>query len=132
MVEMNAMIEIRHDNDPRNRVMRTINARLFVLDAGEDMIRIDDVLTLIPGQEPELRKVVMGVSQLRDLLEQLGYSLMRNDDAQEIIEQYNEDTDADPPRCGKCGHEMKSCEGCCCAGYVCPECGHEDVDNTYY
>lgn len=132
MVEMNAMIEIRHDNDPRNRVMRTINARSFMLDDGEDMIRIDDVLTLIPDQEPELRKVVMAVAQLRDLLEQLGYSLMRSDDAQEIIEQYNEDTDADPPRCGKCGHEMESGEGCCCAGYVCPECGHEGADNTYY
>ena len=130
MAETNAMIEIRYNDDPRNRVIRTINARSFLIDSGSEMIRIDDVLTLVPDTEPELRKVVMKVAHLRDLLGQLGYVLMQSEDAEEIIQQYNEGAPAQ--RCPKCGHQMEWKQGWQCAGYVCPECGHEDADNTYH
>jgi len=130
MTEINAMIEIRHDNNPRNRVMRTLNARLFSLDDCMDMIKIDDILTWIPGQQPEKKGIMLEIAQLRDLLGQLGYSLIESKDAHEIIQRYNED--ADTQRCPECGHEMERGEGWRCAGYVCRECGHEDADNTYH
>jgi len=130
MAEINAMIEIRHNNDPRNRVMRTLNARSFSLDGCTDMIRIDDILAMTPDREPEAKGVMMEVDQLRDLLGQLGYSLIESEDAQEIIQRYNEDEDV-PRRCLQCGHEMESAEGWRCAGYVCRKCGYEEGDNTY-
>lgn len=128
MAEVNAMIVIRHNNDPRNRVLRTLNAISFSLDDHTDMIRIDDMRVLIAGQEPEARRMIMEINQLRDLLGQLGYVMMESEDAQEIIQRYNED--ADTPRCPKCGHEMESAEGYRCAGYACPKCGYEDADTT--
>lgn len=130
MAEIDAKIEIRHDNNPQNRIMRMIEARLFSLDGCTDMIKIANTLSMIPDQKPETTQMMMEINQLRDLLGQLGYGLMRREDAQEIIQRYNED--ADTPRCPECGHEMERAEGYRCGGYACPECWHEDADNTYY
>ena len=118
--EKGAIVEIRRKSDPQNKVVRTLTARAFQVGGGTDMIRLED----------RAQGVMMEIKQLRDLLDQLGYSLILTEDAKEIVEGFNEGIA--PMRCLKCGRTMKKAEGYRCSGYVCLECGHEDADNSYY
>jgi len=54
-----------------------------------------------------------------------------NHAAHDLIERYNESHD--DQLCDRCGHTMEFGDGYRCAGWYCPNCGHEkDTDNTYY